>query len=199
MQLIFRFCIIEEKLVSEAELLQRIKDNPAHFSELFNLYYPQIFGYIFRRVGNFDDSADIAAESFYNAYCSIHRFSYRGIAVKVWLYRIATNQVNLYFRSQKKRKALFERRELEHAALLQEYLLEDKKDMETEMQQHEQFIAVLSRLKTLPVAYQEVIALRYFEGKELKEICLILNMKEGTIKSLLSRGVEKLRIQCNQK
>jgi len=54
-------------------------------------------------------------------------------------------------------------------------------------------------LKTLPVAYQEVIALRYFEGKELKEICLILNMKEGTLKSLLSRGVEKLRMQCNQK
>ena len=199
MQLILRFCIIEEKLVSEAELLQRIKDNPAHFSELFNLYYPQIFGYIFRRVGNFEDSADIASESFYNAYRSIYRFSYRGISVKVWLYRIATNQVNLYFRSQKKRKTLFERMELEHAALLQEYLLEDKKDMETEMQQHEQFVDVLSHLKTLPVPYQEVIALRYFEGKELKEICLILNMKEGTLKSLLSRGVEKLRMQCIQK
>lgn len=185
--------------MSEAELLQRIRDNPSHFSELFRLYYQPIFGYIFRRVGHFEDSADIAAESFYNAYRSIHRFSYRGISVKIWLYRIATNQVNLYFRSQKKRKAFFGENDLAPASLLQQYLLEDKRDMETEMQQHQQFTKVLAQLKTLPVAYQEVIALRYFEGKELKEISLILNLKEGTLKSLLSRGVEKLRRKCNQK
>jgi len=59
-------------------------------------------------------------------------------------------------------------------------------------------MSVLKELKTLPVKYQEVIALRYFEGKENKEIAEILNINEGTLKSLLSRGVEKLRQKCNQ-
>ena len=49
-----------------------------------------------------------------------------------------------------------------------------------------------------PVKYQEVIALRYFEGKDNKEIAEILNINEGTLKSLLSRGIEKLRVKCNQ-
>jgi RNA polymerase sigma-70 factor (ECF subfamily) len=57
---------------------------------------------------------------------------------------------------------------------------------------------VVNELKTLPVKYQEVISLRYFEGKENKEIVEILNINEGTLKSLLSRGLEKLRKKCNQ-
>jgi len=40
--------------------------------------------------------------------------------------------------------------------------------------------------------------LRYFEAKENKEIAEILDIKEGTLKSLLSRGLEKLREKCNQ-
>lgn len=41
--------------------------------------------------------------------------------------------------------------------------------------------------------YQEVLALRYFEQKPVAEICQILNKKEGTVKSLISRGLEKIR------
>jgi len=35
--------------------------------------------------------------------------------------------------------------------------------------------------------------LRFFEHKSVKEIAGILDKKEGTIKSLLSRGIEKLK------
>jgi len=70
--------------------------------------------------------------------------------------------------------------------------------LETELQRHEQFITILNGLKTLPIKFQEVISLRYFEGKENKEIAEILDMNEGTLKSLLSRGLEKLRVKCNQ-
>ena len=52
--------------------------------------------------------------------------------------------------------------------------------------------------QSLSIPYQEVIALRYFEGKNNKEIAEILDIKEGTIKSLLSRGLERLRMKCNQ-
>ena len=56
----------------------------------------------------------------------------------------------------------------------------------------------MHELKTLPVKYQEVISLRYFEGKDNKEISEILGINEGTLKSLLSRGLEKLRKKCNR-
>ena len=184
--------------MTEIELLNRIKNNPADFSELFKLYYKPIFGYILRRTGDFDDTADIAADTFLKAFRHINNFSYKGISVKIWLYRIATNEVNLYFRHKQKHNSIFERIDFENLNLFNNYLREDKKELETELQRHHQFLTVLKGLKTLPVKYQEVISLRYFEGKDNKEIVEILNINEGTLKSLLSRGLEKLREKCNQ-
>ena len=184
--------------MSETELLQKIKNNSENFSELFRLYYKQIFSYIFRRTGNFDDTADIAADTFYKAYKYISRFFYKGISIKVWLYRIATNEVNQYYRHKQKHHSIFERIDFDNKPAFNQYLTEDKKEMEAELQNHQQYLEVLTQLKTLPVKYQEVISLRYFEGKSNKEIVEILDINEGTLKSLLSRGVEKLREKCNQ-
>jgi len=184
--------------MNEIELLNSIKNNPADFSKLFKLYYKPIFGYIFRRTGNFDETVDIAADTFFKAFKHINNFSYKGISIKVWLYRIATNEINLYFRYKKKHNSLFEQIDFENENNFNNYLYEDKKELETELQKHDQFVYVLKNMKTLPVKYQEVISLRYFEGKDNKEIADILNIKEGTLKSLLSRGLEKLRKKCNQ-
>jgi RNA polymerase sigma-70 factor (ECF subfamily) len=48
-------------------------------------------------------------------------------------------------------------------------------------------------ISKLQLKYQEVIVLRFFEDKQLKEIGEILGKREGTVKSLLHRGLEKLR------
>jgi len=184
--------------MDEKDLIDKIKKTPEAFSELFKLYYQPIFGYIIRRTGNFDDAADIAADTFLKAFRNIHNFRYSGISVKVWLYRIATNEINLYFRSKQRQTSIFERIFTEDKDLFNNYLAEDRKEIEAEFQKHEQFLLVLRELKSLPLKYQEVIALKYFEGKENKDIVEILNIKEGTLKSLLSRGVEKLRQKCNQ-
>jgi len=183
--------------MDESDLLNRIRKNPENFSELFKLYYKQIFGYIIRRTGNFDDTADIAADTFLKAFRNIHNFRYTGISVKVWLYRIATNEINLYFRHKQKHNSIFEHINIEDNSVFRNYIAEDRKEIETELQRHYQFLSVLKELKTLPVKYQEVIALRYFEDKDNKEIVEILNINEGTLKSLLSRGLEKLRQKCN--
>jgi len=184
--------------LNESELLDRIKKDPSEFSVLFNLYYRQIFGYIFRRTGDFDESADIAADTFLKAFSHIGNFTCRGISVKVWLYRIATNELNQYFRNRKKHSSLTEKIEIENKELFRNSLNEDRKEMETEMMKHEQFLSVLNALKTLPLKYQEVISLKYFEGNTNKEISMILDIKEGTLKSLIFRGLEKLRKICNQ-
>jgi len=184
--------------VTEIDLLNRIRNNPDDFSELFKLYYKSIFGYILRRTGDFDDTADIASDTFFKAFRHLNNFSYQGISVKVWLYRIATNEINMYFRHKQKHNTIFERVDFENKSMFNNLLLDDKKELEMELQKHEQFLMVLDVLKTLPIKYQEIISLRYFEGKDNKEIAEVLNINEGTLKSLLSRGLEKLREKCNQ-
>lgn len=184
--------------MTEKDLLNSIQKNPEKFSELFNLYYKPIFGYILRRTGVFDDTADIASDTFFKAFKHINNFSYKGISIKVWLYRIATNEINMYFRHKQKYHSVFEKIDLKNKSMFNNLLNEDKKALEMELFKHDQFLKVLSSLKTLPIKYQDVISLRYFEGKDNKEIVEILNIKEGTLKSLLSRGLEKLREKCNQ-
>jgi len=70
---------------------------------------------------------------------------------------------------------------------------EEQEQLETELKQHEDFKIIQSHVQSLDIKYQEVLALRFFEKKDIKEISAILEKPEGTVKSLLSRGLEKLR------
>lgn len=53
---------------------------------------------------------------------------------------------------------------------------------------------VWEAVKTLPEKYREVIHLFYYEGYSTAEISKILKRKEGTIRSDLHRGREKLKL-----
>ena len=54
-------------------------------------------------------------------------------------------------------------------------------------------------MRRLPIKYQEVIALRYFEKKPLADIAVILGKSENTVKTLLYRGLAKLKKSLRQK
>ncbi len=64
---------------------------------------------------------------------------------------------------------------------------------EEELHKHEEFLSVHENISKLSFKYQEVVTLRYFEHKHLKEIGVILGKSEGTVKSLLHRALKKLR------
>jgi len=66
-------------------------------------------------------------------------------------------------------------------------------EAERKLREYDDFLAIRSKILALPIKYQEVIMLRHFERKGVKEIAEILNKKEGTVKSLLSRGIGKLK------
>ena len=183
--------------MNEDELLKLIKETPEAFSEIFELYYKPIFGYVLRRTGEFDLTADITSETFLKAFININKFNYTGISIKVWLYRIATNEINLFYRSKKKNQSVFERLNLTYSTEFKSFIEFDRNVIEEEMSHYHQFNIVLHAVKVLPLKYQTAIALRYFENKSNKEICEILQMKEGTLKSLLSRGIEQLRNKCD--
>ena len=183
------------QLTEEKALLDKIQTDPKEFSVLFDLYYKKIFGYIFRRVVDYDSSRDIAAETFLKAFLKINSFRWTGVSISSWLFRIATNEVNQYFRKQKyspeSLNQLIENHRLDFEN--PQTWEEEKQVMEKELKDHREFLQVQHHLKKFDLKYQEVIALRYFENKCIKDIAEITGKNEGTIKSLLSRGMEKLR------
>jgi RNA polymerase sigma-70 factor (ECF subfamily) len=182
---------------TERILLEEIKSNQQKFGVLYDVYYDQIFSYIFRRLGDYELARDIAASTFLKAYVKIHAFEWKGVSIAYWFFRIATNEVNLCFRNKKYISFLSLHAiddNIQSADFAKAGMAGTEREMiENEMKQHEEFAAVLTALKKLKTTYQEVIALKYFEQKSIAEIAMILHKKEGTVKSLLSRGIEKLK------
>jgi len=52
-------------LENEKELVERAKKDPKAFSEIYEFYYPKIFGYILKRVANVEVAKDIVSETFF--------------------------------------------------------------------------------------------------------------------------------------
>lgn len=194
------WCILEIKLLNEEQLIKEIKENPARFQLVYDKYYQKIFNYSYKRTKDFNASRDIVSETFLKAFLNIERFIWKGISLQSWLYRIATNEINLHFRSKKYRPALLnEIGATQIMASLQSDLLKEREIAEQEMERHKDFIKVQKAINKLPIKYQEVITLKYFEKLKIKEISSALNKPEGSIKSLLSRGINLLKQQlwCN--
>lgn len=184
-------------LDQEQDLLTKIQSDPKQFGVVFDQWYKPIFGYVFRRIGTHDVTADIVAETFLKAFLKIHSFKWQGVSISAWLYRIATNEVNQYARNNKyKPERLNSFLDIERVQFAIRPQIEVQAE---ELEKYTEFKRVKEKLLQLDLKYQEVIALRYFEKKDILEIAAILNKPDGTIKSLLSRGLEKLRTAMSKK
>ena len=182
-------------ILSEKDLVLKARDNPEYFGELYENYFDRILNYTFRRVGDFDLANDITSEVFLKAYTNIWRYKWKNIPFGAWLYRIATNEINQFFRKKSYKAETTD--DLNATHLLnkeKERYDQEKNESEKQLDDRVDFKKVQEIIKVMPVKYQEVISLRYFEQKSLKEICQILNKKEGTVKSLISRGLGKIRL-----
>ena len=181
--------------ISDQTLIELAKDDPKAFGNLFDRYYPVIFAYVLRRVGKWNDAQDVTSEVFLKALKGLWRFRWQGIAFSAWLYRIATNEVGIYFR-RAGRAALSLNQLIEESGFepaSRDDLIAEKLAAERQLERHRDFLIARSNIATLPMKYQHVITLRFFARKSVKEIAEILGKKEGTVKSLLSRGLQRLK------
>jgi len=182
-------------LSEEKELVRQAQKAPDAFAKLYDQYYPKIFGYILRRTANLEAAQDITAETFFNALRKLWQFQWRSISFSSWLYKIASNEINQYFRKAeyKKSVSLEELQEQGFEPISSHNPESELIEAQEKLKQHQNFLEIQGKIVRLSAKYQEVIALRFFEQKQIKEISEILGKKEGTVKSLLHRAVEKLR------
>lgn len=182
-------------LEHEKRVVEKAKYDPEAFSLLYQENYDRILNYAVRRTGNVEISKDIVSETFCKAFKNLRMFQWRNIPFSAWLYRICNNEINGYFRKGRYRAVSLEQLIEDHdIQLASDDNPEDEiTQAQKALQQNEQFLYFQQRISEMPIKYQEVLSLRYFEEKSLKEIAVILGKSEGTIKSLLHRGIEKLK------
>jgi RNA polymerase sigma-70 factor (ECF subfamily) len=182
-------------LSEEKKLVRQAQKDPNAFADLYDQYYPKIFGYVLRRTVNVEAAQDITSETFLKALQKLWQFRWRNVSFSSWLYKITTNEINQYFRKAEYKKSIsLEELQEQGFELISPHDPESELiEAQEKLKQYQDFREIQEKINRLPVKYQEVIALRFFEKKQIKEIGEILGKKEGTIKSLLHRAVEKLR------
>ena len=183
---------VQLDLERERILVERAKNEATAFGELYEIYYSRVFGYALKRTASVQVAQDVTSEVFFNALRNIGQFSWRGVPFSAWLYRITSNEIANHFRKGKRShvslEEVFNRTDMSDPSADTELI-----QAEEELAKYKEFLALHDSISKLSLNYQEVIVLRYFEEKQINEIAAILGKPEGTVKSLLHRGLQRLR------
>ena len=150
--------------------------NKRAFGRLVEKYQSPIRRFFLNQTGGNEPlSDDLAQETFLKAWLNIGQF--RGAAnFSTWLYRIAYNVFYDYTRSHKITE------EIDQAVALRQANSGDTA-LQLDLQQA---LAILSP------AERSCITLQLMEGQSIDKISEVTEMAEGTVKSHLSRGKQKL-------
>ena len=82
----------------QQNIIEEFKTNPEVFEKVYNFYYDRILRYLLKRTMSAEIAYDLTAETFIKAFESFHKFKWTGVSIKVWLYRIAINNLKNYRR-----------------------------------------------------------------------------------------------------
>ncbi|HUU82546.1 MAG TPA: RNA polymerase sigma factor [Phycisphaerae bacterium] len=172
----------------ERALVERAKYDSQAFGQLYRRYYPVVAGYVYRRVGDRHATEDLVAEVFLTALRYLPRYRHRGVPVRAWFYRIASNTVNRWARRQSRNPLWKSNGDALAGTPAQS---DPAPDGRAERARR----ALLS----LSPKYQTVLALHYLERMTVDEVARALGCRAGTVKSRLSRGREALREKLQQR
>ncbi|MEM9895091.1 MAG: sigma-70 family RNA polymerase sigma factor [Bacteroidota bacterium] len=167
---------------TEEELIKQARKDPSRFEPVYNKYFEEIFHFINKRTNNQDITFDITQQVFFNALNSIGTYKHKGYPFSSFLYKIAINECNKYFRDRTKVRYIsiasdsieVLSEEVDFDEGLKEALLEK----------------ALGKLKNQEVI---LIELRFFEKRSFREIASILEIKETNAKVRLHRIIKKMK------
>jgi len=169
---------------NEEAILIRSRTNPEAFKSIYTKYFKKIFLFVLHRVGEKQISADITQQVFLKALIGLSKFQFKGLPFSAWLYRIAINECNDFFRKVKKSRLVV----LEDAKV--EYLFEELTAENTQDELERKLPSILQQLSEEDL---QLIEFRYFERKPFKEIAEILDITETHAKVKTYRTLEKMK------
>lgn len=173
-------------LQEELKIINQAKKDPEVFGILYETYYKEIFIYINKRVDNLSVASDLASQVFLKALTHLPNYEFKGFPFSSWLYKIATNQVNQYFRNSKNKRVV----SIEDFYVNRLFAeLEDENDV----RQKEQTPLLVRLLNQLNEQELQILELRFFEEKAFKEVAYILDITENNAKVKTYRIIEKLK------
>ena len=177
--------ITDTKAVLNADdhLVLAAKADREHFGVLYNKYYEQVARFVYQRTDTKDEAMDITQQVFMQAMVALDKYEPRGFPFSSWLYRIAINEVNSYYRKNKNRRTI----NIDDTSL-QEVITEISESYSDEKEQ-----ALMQAIQKLDEDEVLLLEMRFFEKRPFKEIAEIRDTNESAVKMKVYRLLDKLK------
>jgi len=181
-----RVAMTEQEIRKENVIVEQSKRDPRAFSALYEKYFDRIYYFILRQTDDEETAGDLCSQTFVNVLHHLKSYEFRGLPFSAWLYKIASNEVNKFYRKKKGTKIF----SIEEAKVRE---LVERGDRDGQGWDEDIIRQLLAYLKDLPTEMLQVLELRFFEDKDFKEIAFILDMTESGAKMRTYRALDKLR------
>jgi RNA polymerase sigma-70 factor (ECF subfamily) len=169
-------------MITEKDQIEQSKTDPNCFEPLYITYYEQMLKFVYKRVESFDDSKEIVSIVFTKALLNINKYKDQGFPFSSWLYRIAINEINQFYRDSKRMRAIsLDERSIQNLA------------SETYTEKNELLDNLKRSLHYLSEDELLIIELRFFEERPFLEVAAILDITENNAKVKTYRILDKLR------
>ena len=163
---------------------------PAAFEALVRRHQTTLYNFCLRMLGQPDDAADVAQETFVQLYSHLGRLDEQE-PLAPWLFRVARNRCIDLIRRRRTVPLQLPDESGEGGLTLEPA---DDDPLPDEMAERADLQRLLSAaIAELPPAYAEVVALRYAGDRSFAEIALILDVDEGAARVRFHRAKGLLR------
>jgi RNA polymerase sigma-70 factor (ECF subfamily) len=173
---------MNEETISETGQIEDSKRNPKSFEPLYKKYYEPIIRFVYKRMESIEEARELTAVVFAKALLNIGKYTQKGQPFSAWLYRIAINEINQFYRHTAKIRVI----NINSKAA--KYIAE-----ENNMPGKENISVLSKALLFLEEEDIELIELRFFEERPFEEIGNILEITGNNAKVRTYRAIDKLR------
>lgn len=170
----------------DQDLISRAKDDDTRAFDALTLKYgDKLFGLVYSMTSHKEDTHDLLQKIFAKAYQSLPKFK-GNCTFYTWIYQIATNRT-LNFLKKRKNRSIVRLYDMESSVQQKPALIDINTNANPERQSsiYELQIRLNEAMMKLSEPHRIVVTLFDVQGMSHKEIAVILNSSEGTIRSRL--------------
>ena len=169
-------------LENEVELVEQARTDDQAFGILYNHYFPRIYGYVIKRVGNKETAEDIVSTTFMKVFTNLKKYDQQGYTFGAWVYKIATNNLIDFYRKKGRSK---------------EYATDELPDRPDERERPEDYaqkaqdrILIEKVLAKLNKKHQQILHYKFFAEFSHKEISVCMKISETNARVMTHRALK---------
>lgn len=176
--------IMDENSVNNLVARSKDRDEQA-FALLYDEYADRLYKYICFKITDTEEAKNILQEVFIKAWQGCVRLEQKELNFTAWIYTIAHNTVNDYFRKVYRRP--------QTTPLEPSIDIAAKDDASELATNHITQVSIEKALAKLPIQYKQVLELRFLQELSIEETAKVLRKNSISIRVLQHRAIKYLQ------